>query len=171
MEVRSHEQPLPKLIVGQEAPDFAFESLDGRRVQLSTYRGHPVVVYFWASWCGSCNEMAPALRGFYDRFHPQGLEILAISFDRERQPMVDFVTEHAEPWPIAFSGLGFFENPIGRLFGVSVAGSCYLIDQNGKFAGAYADLDKLAHDLPALLLTGTARSGEPATMDTERQDR
>jgi thiol-disulfide isomerase/thioredoxin len=157
MALRSGEPPLKKLALGEEAPDFEFASIDGRQIRLSAYRGRPVVVYFWASWCGTCTEMAPGLHALYDRFHPQGLEILAISFDRERQPMLDFAAEYRETWPISYTGRGFWENAVGRRYGVSVAGVAYLIDQNGAFAGVYGDLDKLALDLPSLFLVGAAR--------------
>ena len=67
-------------IPGQAAPDFAFQDWKtGREIRLADYRGHPVVVYFWAGWCGSCEEMAPSMRALYDRVHPRGVEILGVS--------------------------------------------------------------------------------------------
>jgi hypothetical protein len=107
--------------------------------------------------------MAPALHSLYERFHPQGVEVLAISFDLERTAAVDFIKQHDERWPVSFMGRGFWENPIGRLYGVSVAGSAYLIDRNGKFASVYADLDKLSHDLPVFLLGSGVKTLAPLT--------
>jgi thiol-disulfide isomerase/thioredoxin len=168
MEIRSGYAPRKRLVAGQEAPDFEFEAVDGRQIRLSNYRGRAVVVYFWASWCGSCAELAPALRALYDRFHPQGLEILGVSFDREREPMLEFVKSDAEPWPIAFSGRGFWENSIGRLYGAAFAGTAYLVDQNGKFVGVYGDLDKLARDLPAYFLVGAAKTSRIESTEGQR---
>ena len=48
--------------VGQVAPDFALETLDGGTVRLSEFRGRPVVLNFWASWCTPCREEFPMFR-------------------------------------------------------------------------------------------------------------
>lgn len=158
---KGEQKPLQRLVVGEPAPDFEFAELDGRLTRLSRYRGHPVVVYFWASWCGACEELAPTLRSMYDRFHPRGLEVLSVSFDHDQERMLSFVARHQEPWPISYLGRRFWENPIGRLYGVSVAGSAYLIDAEGKFAGLYSDLDRLAQEIPPLLRGNAASADSP----------
>ncbi len=49
--------------VGQVAPDFALQTLDGGTVRLSEFRGRPVVLNFWASWCTPCRKEFPMFRG------------------------------------------------------------------------------------------------------------
>lgn len=137
--------------VGDPAPGFSFESLNGKYVRLSDYRGHPVIIYFWASWCASCDQLAPALRAVYDRLHPRGLEIVSISFDEDRGRLLAFEVKHREPWPVSFIGRPSWENPIGRLYGVSVAGAAYLVDAEGKFSGLYYDFEDLEEKAAALL--------------------
>ena len=64
---------------GKPAPDFALPSLDGGTVSLSAYRGRPVILYFWASWCSYCLEGMPDLEALRDQYREQGLEVLAIN--------------------------------------------------------------------------------------------
>jgi len=150
------QRPLARLAVGDPAPDFEFEALDGQLIRLSHYRGRPVLLYFWASWCGACELLAPMLRSVYDRFHPNGLEVLSISFDHDRERMLSFLAKHREPWPVSYLGRKFWENPIGRLYGVSVTGAAYLIDAEGKYVGPYGDLERLAEELPNYLPQGVS---------------
>ncbi|HEY7269088.1 MAG TPA: TlpA disulfide reductase family protein, partial [Dehalococcoidia bacterium] len=46
---------------GNVAPDFEFSDYTGRRFRLSDFRGHPVVLNFWASWCAPCKQELPAM--------------------------------------------------------------------------------------------------------------
>lgn len=51
-----------------EAPDFAAETLDGETVRLSDYEGKPVVINFWATWCGPCKSELPAFENMYAEY-------------------------------------------------------------------------------------------------------
>jgi thiol-disulfide isomerase/thioredoxin len=57
-------QPRP----GEPAPDFALESQDGERVTLSQFRGRPVFLNFWATWCTFCKEEMPDMQRVQDEF-------------------------------------------------------------------------------------------------------
>src|SRR5437773_767299 len=131
-------------IRGQAAPDFAFQDWKtGREVRLADYRGHPVVVYFWAGWCGSCEEMAPSMRALYDRMHPRGVEILGVSYDTDSTMFLGYLEHHPEPWPISFTGRRFWENPIGRLYLASAAGAAFLVDASGRLDGIFYEPEDL----------------------------
>jgi peroxiredoxin len=68
---------LPK--VGQEAPDFVAVSPEGEIVHLSDFRGQPVWLNFWGSWCPPCRAEMPDIQTAYEQLQPQGLTLLAIS--------------------------------------------------------------------------------------------
>ena len=68
---------LPK--VGAHAPDFSLRTIDGTTVTLSSLRGHPVIINFWASWCVACRLEAPELEAVYRQFQSKGLIILGIN--------------------------------------------------------------------------------------------
>lgn len=72
---------LPK--IGQPAPDITVLSLsDGKYVRLSDYRGRPVWLNFWGSWCPPCREEFPDLEAAYaENLAPNGVALLAISLD------------------------------------------------------------------------------------------
>ena len=59
---------LPAVSVGKPAPSFELESLAGKRVSLRDFRGRPLVVNFWASWCTECRKEHPLLMAAHDRF-------------------------------------------------------------------------------------------------------
>ena len=65
--------------VGKPAPEFTGTDLDGHQVRLSDYRGHPVVLNFWASWCGPCRAEEPGLINIVHQYQPKGLEVLGVT--------------------------------------------------------------------------------------------
>ncbi len=71
------EEPLK----GKPAPGFTLVTLDGRKVSLSDYKGRPVLVNFWATWCAPCKLEMPWFEEFRSKYSAQGFEILGIAED------------------------------------------------------------------------------------------
>jgi peroxiredoxin len=76
--------------VGAAAPDFGSLDLSGKKVGLSDFRGHPLLLTFWATWCTACRDEMPALQSLRDRYRAGGFEVLAVNYretstDRMRQ--------------------------------------------------------------------------------------
>jgi len=74
------------------APDFELANLSGQTVRLADLRGHPVVVNFWATWCGPCRLEMPLLQKYADRY-PGNLRILAVNDGESTANIQKFVDE------------------------------------------------------------------------------
>ncbi|MBY0598672.1 redoxin domain-containing protein [Bacillus bingmayongensis] len=65
--------------VGKNAPDFELSKLDGTKVKLSDLKGKKVILNFWATWCGPCQQEMPDMEAFYKK-HKDDVEILAVNY-------------------------------------------------------------------------------------------
>jgi cytochrome c biogenesis protein CcmG/thiol:disulfide interchange protein DsbE len=70
--------PVKLADIGTIAPDFSLKNLDGEQVRLEELRGRPVVINFWASWCGPCELEMPAIQLRQERYAPD-LVILGVN--------------------------------------------------------------------------------------------
>ncbi|MGD0673508.1 MAG: TlpA disulfide reductase family protein [Candidatus Binatus sp.] len=91
-----------------EGLDFSAPGLDGKQIDLSHYRGHPVIVDFWATWCGPCRKQIPELVALYKKYNKsRGLVVIGVSCDLiqgEGLPAVaPFVKEFRIDYPIALA--------------------------------------------------------------------
>jgi peroxiredoxin len=67
--------------VGDMLPEFAAPILDGDTVALASYRGEPVLVNLWATWCAPCREEMPYLEAIGREYAAAGLRVVGISSD------------------------------------------------------------------------------------------
>jgi cytochrome c biogenesis protein CcmG/thiol:disulfide interchange protein DsbE len=65
--------------IGFTAPDFTLPTVDSREISLSDYRGRPVILNFWATWCGPCRYEVPAFKAFYERYPEEEVVIIAVN--------------------------------------------------------------------------------------------
>jgi thiol-disulfide isomerase/thioredoxin len=73
------------------APDFQLETLDGKSIKLADLRGHPVLINFWATWCGPCQQEMPLIEQYYQKYQPD-LVVLAVNSDEPKTDVQAFVT-------------------------------------------------------------------------------
>jgi thiol-disulfide isomerase/thioredoxin len=85
---------------GSLAPDFEISAFDGARHRLSDFRGKPVYVNFWATWCGPCREELPEMRELLDR-HENELAVITVNrrepLDRAKAFFADLEKLNGEP--------------------------------------------------------------------------
>jgi peroxiredoxin len=65
--------------VGNLAPEFSLQTPDGQTISLSSLRGRPLVVSYWASWCGPCKNEMQILQGVFEQYQAQGFTVLAVN--------------------------------------------------------------------------------------------
>ena len=80
--------PVQKL-KGKPAPTFTLVDLDGKKVSLADLKGKPVLINFWATWCGPCKIEMPWFEELHTKYAAQGLVILGISDPDEGKSLVD----------------------------------------------------------------------------------
>ncbi len=86
--------PLSGVAVGAIAPDFSLLNIHGDEVTLSSLRGRPVLINFWATWCGPCRIEMPAIQSRYEQFRQShGLAVLAVDFNEPAAEVIAFGDE------------------------------------------------------------------------------
>lgn len=93
-------------VVGQHAPNFAFQKADGSTVTLADFRGQPVLVNFWATWCGPCRQEMPDLVRLYETHTDEGLVILEVNVAESPEAVSTFVQEFGMTMPVIMDSRG-----------------------------------------------------------------
>lgn len=102
-----HPRPIRTLKVGELAPPFEVETLDGRRLKLADFRGKHLLIDFWATWCGPCLAEIPELKSVHDRFGKDGrFAMLGLSVDADKEAPRKLVAEKGLGWTQGFLGEG-----------------------------------------------------------------
>jgi peroxiredoxin len=115
--------------VGQPAPDFTLKSLDGKEVRLSSLQGKAVLVNFWATWCEPCKIEMPWIVELYDKYKPQGLEVLGVAMDDSGQ---DAIAKFAKEMKVDYPVLLGTDDVGDHYGGVQFLPQTFYIGRDGK---------------------------------------
>jgi peroxiredoxin len=115
------------------APSFALPDLDGRTRSLESFRGRPVLVNFWATWCPPCRAELPELQQTW-RAHQSCLAVVGVTEDSASAEAVRaFAREMGLDYPILLD-----DGSAGRAYGVTTIPRSVLIDAEGRVMGTFA---------------------------------
>lgn len=119
--------------MGQEAPDFTVESIDGKPVRLSEYRGKVVFLAFWASWCPRCMEELAFLQGLYTGFS-KDLVVLAVNQETQNlsETHVAKLREEISTLGIQFPVLLDKSLAIWKAYCINALPTSVILDREGK---------------------------------------
>jgi peroxiredoxin len=98
--------------LGKPAPDFTVVGLSGARLTLSEYRGSPVIVNFFASWCRACRGELPDLKDTADRYRDRGLRLLGVAVRDSDDSVSHMVENLGLSFPVGLDPSG--EVAVGR---------------------------------------------------------
>ena len=118
----------PKL-QGKAAPAFSLVDLSGKKVALADFKGKPVLINFWATWCGPCKIEMPWFEEFNKKYAGQGLVILGVAADDASKTLITSTSQKlGVTYPILLKD-DKVEDAYG---GVSYLPESFYVDKTGK---------------------------------------
>ena len=112
------------------APDFTVEDLDGNKYKLSDFRGKPVIVNFWASWCGPCKMEMPDFEELYKEYGDK-INFIMVNMTDGNQETKDKASKHISDNGYTFPVYYDTETEAAYAYGVSSIPATYFIDSEG----------------------------------------
>lgn len=119
------------LAVGTPFPAFDVKDMNGKPLSLASYRGKIVLIDFWATWCMPCCMEVPNVIAAYQKYHPQGFDVIGISLDVDKQKLLDFTAQNGMTWPQYFDGERF-NNKLAVRYGIQEIPTTFLLDTHGR---------------------------------------
>ncbi len=114
--------------VGELAPDFTVTTVTGENIKLSDFHGKPVIVNFWASWCGPCTAEMKNIESVYQKHTNDDIVILAVNQGEGNDTIKGF----GELWKLNFRLVRDPDEAAGRAFRVQALPTTVFIDSDGK---------------------------------------
>lgn len=127
---------LPTTLIGKDAKSFKAEWVQGQEFvpsassthfRLEDFKGKPLILNFWASWCVSCRQEAHELEAFWRKYKDQGVAVVGIAIQDEVEAAQRFANEYRKSYILGLDE----EGSVSLDYGVSGVPETFLIDSNG----------------------------------------
>ncbi|MGA2426305.1 MAG: TlpA disulfide reductase family protein [Terriglobales bacterium] len=115
-------------LIGNLAPDFELQTLDGKNLKLSDLRGKAVLLNFWATYCGPCKVEMPWFVELQKEYGSQGFQIVGVANDdASTEDIAKFAKEMGINYPILIG-----KDSVSDSYKVSVLPTSFFVDRDGK---------------------------------------
>ncbi len=119
--------PVEGAQVDNLAPNFQLQNLDGQTVSLSNFRGKPVLVNFWATWCPPCRSEMPYIQEIYEEWTNKGLVVLTINIGESSSKVEEFM----QSLNLSFTVLLDTKQDVAQRYNITGIPTTFFIDKDG----------------------------------------
>jgi thiol-disulfide isomerase/thioredoxin len=112
------------------APDFTLPDREGRTLSLRDLRGRPVLVDFWASWCGPCKQTMPEIEKIHRKYGAR-LQVVGINIEGRSPDVLSYLEKGGYSFRVLFDS-GNWQGSTVRGYGVTSIPRTFLIDREGR---------------------------------------
>ncbi len=117
----------------KQAPELTFNTIEGKKITMSSLKGQIVLVNFWATDCPGCIAEMPKLVETYNTYHAKGLEIIAVAMPNDPISQVqNYAQKNKLPFPVVHDGDGEITTHFDD---VRLTPTTFMIDQKGHLMG------------------------------------
>jgi cytochrome c biogenesis protein CcmG/thiol:disulfide interchange protein DsbE len=128
--------PLPR--IGSAIPAFELSDLEGKKKSNLDFQGRPVIINFWATWCGPCKLEMPILQKIRQEYDGK-ISLVAVNFEEPRETVKQFLTQNKIEVPVLLDETGSMANS----YGIHAFPVTYFIDAKGVIKSMHiGQLDK-----------------------------
>lgn len=126
-----------------KAPDFSFKSLNGDSYSSDSLKGRVTLVKFWTTDCTTCVAQMPDNIDYYNQYHDQGFDLIAVALKHDP---LDYVRNFTESRQLPFTVVSDHDGAIAQAFGdIRMTPTAFLIDKQGRIVKRYlGNYDKTA---------------------------
>jgi len=143
--------PVEGTQVGNLAPDFQLQNVDGQTVSLGNLRGKPVLINFWATWCSPCRSEMPYIQEIYEEWSDKGLVVLAINIGESSSKAEEFM----QSYNLSFTVLLDTKQDVAQRYNITGIPTTFFIDKDGiiqdKVIGAFQNKAQIEDRLSKII--------------------
>ncbi len=137
--------------IGNKAPEFSVSDLNGKTVHLREYIGQPILINFWATWCGPCRREMPYLQQIVEEYADKNLTVLAVNIQESPGKVKEFLSTNQLSIPVFLDKTG----QVAKNYGILSIPTTLFLDSDGviiqKIVGAFPNKETIVAELARVM--------------------